>query len=100
MFVVAAALIGKDGKICLQKRPDNKAMAGLWEFPGGKIERGEQPEVALARELYEELNIKVDPTNLVPLTFATGTVGERDLLLLLYTCHRWEGEPRAVRSRH
>ncbi|MEE9433561.1 MAG: (deoxy)nucleoside triphosphate pyrophosphohydrolase [Sphingorhabdus sp.] len=98
MPVVAAALIKKSGTICLQKRPENKAMPGLWEFPGGKVEHGELPEAALARELHEELDVGVDPADFVPLTFATAPIGDRTLLLLLYACHRWEREARAVES--
>ena len=98
LFVVAVALIGQGSEILVQKRPDGKAMAGLWEFPGGKVETGETPESALARELKEELGIGVDPENLVPITFASEQLGDRNLLLLLYTCRTWSGEPEALES--
>jgi len=98
LFVVAAALIDAQGRICLQKRPENKVMAGLWEFPGGKVETGEQPEAALARELREELDITVDPANLQPITFASESVGGHDLLLLLYICDQWNGDVTAMEA--
>jgi 8-oxo-dGTP diphosphatase len=96
LFVVAAALTNQDGEILLQKRPEGRQMAGLWEFPGGKVDAGESPESALVRELKEELGIDVDPKNLVPLTFASEPLEERNLLLLLYRCHHWRGEPEAL----
>jgi 8-oxo-dGTP diphosphatase len=84
LFVVAAALTNQSGAILLQKRPDHVSMGGLWEFPGGKVEAGESPEVALARELFEELGISVNPQDLIPETFASEPLGDRHLLLLLY----------------
>ena len=96
MPVVAAALIDGEGRVLLQQRPPGKAMAGLWEFPGGKVERGETPEQALVRELAEELAITVDPATVVPLTFASAPAGERHLLLLLYRVTAWRGEPRPL----
>jgi 8-oxo-dGTP diphosphatase len=98
LFVVAAALTNQDGEILLQKRPEGKQMAGLWEFPGGKVDTGESPESALVRELNEELGIKVSTENLVPVTFASEPLGERNLLLLLYRCTKWQGEPVALDS--
>lgn len=98
LLVVAAALQSDDGKILLQRRPRGRSMAGLWEFPGGKIEDGETPEAALARELAEELSIGVEPTDLVPACFASATIGERPLLLLLFSCKQWSGEPVALES--
>lgn len=98
MIVVAAALIDEEGRVLLQRRPEGKAMAGLWEFPGGKVERGETPEAALVRELAEELAITVDPAVLQPLCFASAVLPQRHLLLLLYTIRRWHGEPRAVEA--
>lgn len=98
LLVVAAALLRKDGAILLQKRPEGRAMAGLWEFPGGKLEAGETPEVALVRELGEELAIHVDGADLVPSCFASAAIGDRPLLLLLYICRTWSGEPVAVES--
>jgi 8-oxo-dGTP diphosphatase len=98
LVVVAAALVRADGTILLQMRPEGRSMAGLWEFPGGKLEDGEAPETALCRELAEELAIEVDPANLVPACFASAAIGERPLLLLLYNCNRWAGEPVPVES--
>ena len=96
LFVVAAALTNQAGEILLQKRAEGRQMAGLWEFPGGKVDVGESPESALVRELKEELGIDVEPQNLVPLTFASEPLEERNLLLLLYRCHHWRGEPEAL----
>jgi 8-oxo-dGTP diphosphatase len=99
LFVVAAALTNQDGEILLQKRPAGRQMAGLWEFPGGKVEQGESPESALVRELEEELGVAVDGTDLVPLTFASEALDHRHLLLLLYRCTRWAGEPACLDSQ-
>ena len=93
LFVVAAALTNKSGTILLQKRPEGKAMAGLWEFPGGKVEKGETPKAALIRELREELSIKVDAEDLIPITFANENLGDRNMLLLLYQCSQWTNDP-------
>jgi 8-oxo-dGTP diphosphatase len=98
LFVVAAALVSQANEILVQKRPEGKSMAGLWEFPGGKVERHESPESALARELKEELGIDVDPENMVPVTFASEPLGDKNLLLLLYLCRTWEGEVQALES--
>ena len=98
LFVVAAALTNQAGEILLQKRPEGKQMAGLWEFPGGKVDAGESPESALVRELQEELGIGVSIRNLVPLTFASEPLGDRNLLLLLYRGTEWLGEPVALDS--
>ena len=98
LLVVAAALLRSDGKILLQRRPEGRSMAGLWEFPGGKLENDETPEAALARELAEELAIEIDIANLVPTCFASATIDDRPLLLLLYTCSVWDGTPVAVES--
>ncbi|NJM50569.1 MAG: 8-oxo-dGTP diphosphatase MutT [Sphingomonadales bacterium] len=96
LFVVAAALVNQVNEILVQKRPEGKAMAGLWEFPGGKVEASEKPESALKRELREELGIDVQTGNLVPLTFAEEALGTKNLLLLLYLCRDWSGEPVAM----
>jgi len=93
LLVVAAALIDHGGRVLVQQRLPGKAHAGLWEFPGGKLEPGEAPEIALVRELSEELGIIVAPPTLEPLTFATAPLGNRSLILLLYVCRRWSGEP-------
>lgn len=96
--VVAAAIVRADGRVLLQRRPRNKAMAGLWEFPGGKIESGETPERALARELQEELGIEIDAGLVRPACFASTPLGGRHLLLLLYLVSEWTGEPRALEA--
>jgi 8-oxo-dGTP diphosphatase len=98
MLVVAAALADGDGRILLQQRPEGGSMAGLWEFPGGKVEPGELPEAALARELREELGLEVDPGALAPACFASAPVGERHMVLLLYLCRTWSGEPRPLHA--
>jgi 8-oxo-dGTP diphosphatase len=98
LIVVAAALIDEDGRILVQQRPDGKAMAGLWEFPGGKVEEGELPEAALIRELYEELGIDVQQACLAPACFASEPLGERHLILLVYICRKWRGIPRALEA--
>jgi 8-oxo-dGTP diphosphatase len=97
LFVVAAALTNQVGEILLQRRPDGKQMAGLWEFPG-KVEAGESPESALVRELREELAVVVSTENLVPAMFASEPLADRNLLLLLYRCNIWQGEPVALDS--
>jgi len=95
-LVVAAALADAEGRVLLQQRAPGRAMAGLWEFPGGKVEAGERPEAALVRELHEELGIKVAETDLVPAAFASADNAGRHMLLLLYLCRDWEGEVRAL----
>nr|WP_221239376.1 (deoxy)nucleoside triphosphate pyrophosphohydrolase [Sphingomonas xinjiangensis] len=95
MLVVAAALVDGDGRVLVQRRPAGKPMAGLWEFPGGKVEAGELPEFALARELEEELGISLDPGLVKPCAFASETLGTKHLLLLLYTLRNWSGTPAA-----
>ncbi len=95
LMVTAAAMIDGDGRVLVQQRPPGTAMAGLWEFPGGKIEPGETPEAALVRELDEELGIVVDHSCLAPAAFASEALGERHLLLLLYALRKWQGMPVA-----
>ncbi len=95
LWVVAAALVDPQGRVLVQQRPAGKSLAGLWEFPGGKIEPGETPEEALVRELDEELGIMVDPVDLVPATFVSEPLADRHLVMLLYTCRRWQGVPEA-----
>jgi len=96
MTVVAAALIDGDRRVLLQQRASGRAMAGLWEFPGGKVEDGETPEAALVRELAEELGIEVDPGSLAPACFASAALGEAHMVLLLYICRSWRGVPRPL----
>lgn len=95
LVVVAAALIDRDGRLLVQQRPEGLSMAGLWEFPGGKVEPGETPEQALIRELAEELGIDVEQACLAPACFASDMLGDRHLLLLLYVCRKWRGTPVA-----
>jgi 8-oxo-dGTP diphosphatase len=94
LLVVAAALVDPDGRVLIAQRPDGKSMAGLWEFPGGKVEAGETPEAALIRELREELGIAVKEPCLAPFTFASHTYGAFHLLMPLYICRRWDGNPQ------
>ena len=91
VLVAACALVDADGRVLLTERPAGKPMAGLWEFPGGKIEPGERPEQTLIRELNEELGIVVREPCLAPLTFASHTYDDFHLLMPLYICRRWEG---------
>jgi 8-oxo-dGTP diphosphatase len=92
LLVVACALIDADNRVLVAQRPEGKALAGLWEFPGGKLEAGERPEPALIRELAEELGIMVKEDCLAPLTFASFAYPEFHLLMPLYICRRWEGQ--------
>lgn len=94
LLVAAAALVDADGRVLLQQRPEGKSMAGLWEFPGGKVEAGETPEAALVRELEEELGIITRHACLAPAAFASEPLGDRQLLLLLYVCRKWNGVPQ------
>jgi 8-oxo-dGTP diphosphatase len=91
VLVAACALVDTDGRVLLAERPAGKSMAGLWEFPGGKIEAGERPEETLIRELKEELGIDVREPCLAPLTFASHAYPDFHLLMPLYVCRRWEG---------
>jgi 8-oxo-dGTP diphosphatase len=91
VLVAACALIDADGRVLIAQRPQGKSMAGLWEFPGGKIESGERPELGLIRELKEELGITVKEDCLAPLTFASHAYPDFHLLMPLYVCRRWEG---------
>lgn len=92
VLVVACALVDSDGRVLIAQRPQGKAQAGLWEFPGGKVEPGEQPEVALIRELQEELGIDVTQACLAPMTFASHAYEDFHLLMPVYVCRRWNGE--------
>ena len=93
LFVVAVALVDIDSRVLIAQRPVTKSLGGLWEFPGGKMEAGERPETALIRELDEELGIAVAETCLAPLTFASHSYPEFHLLMPLFVCRRWEGQP-------
>ncbi|MEM7058006.1 MAG: (deoxy)nucleoside triphosphate pyrophosphohydrolase [Pseudomonadota bacterium] len=91
ILVAAVALIDRDGRVLLAQRPEGKSMAGLWEFPGGKVEPGETPEACLIRELDEELGINTWESCLAPLTFASHTYEDFHLLMPLFACRKWEG---------
>ena len=95
VLVAACAMIDIDGRVLLAERPEGKTMAGLWEFPGGKVEPGERPEQTLIRELNEELDVVVNESCLAPLTFASHAYPDFHLLMPLYVCRRWEGIVRA-----
>jgi 8-oxo-dGTP diphosphatase len=99
LLVVAVALVDPDGRVLIARRPDGKTMAGLWEFPGGKVEAGERPEAALIRELKEELSIDVTEACLAPLTFASHTYEDFHLLMPLYVCRRWNGVAASVEGQ-
>lgn len=98
LIVVAVALVDGDGRLLVQQRAAGRAMAGLWEFPGGKIEAGESPEAALVRELREELGIDVESACLAPACFASEPLGDRHLLLMLYACRKWRGQPQPLEA--
>ncbi len=95
LLVAAVALIDRDGRVLLTERPAGKEMAGLWEFPGGKVEAGETPEAALMRELDEELGIETWESCLAPLTFASHSYDDFHLLMPLFACRKWKGQPTA-----
>jgi 8-oxo-dGTP diphosphatase len=100
VLVAACALIDVDGRVLLAQRPQGKPMAGLWEFPGGKVETGERPEQSLIRELKEELGISVSDACLAPLTFASHAYPDFHLLMPLYVCRRWEGTVTALEGQN
>jgi 8-oxo-dGTP diphosphatase len=99
VFVSAVALIDADGRVLLAKRPEGKTLAGLWEFPGGKVEDGETPESAVIRELKEELGIDVTQSCLAPLTFASHAYETFHLFMPLYVCRRWKGIPQGLEGQ-
>ncbi|MFT6490721.1 MAG: 8-oxo-dGTP diphosphatase [Parvibaculaceae bacterium] len=99
LLVAACALVDNDGRVLLAQRPEGKSMAGLWEFPGGKVEAGETPEVTLIRELKEELDIDVTEACLAPFTFASHGYEKFHLLMPLYVCRRWEGDMAPVEGQ-
>jgi 8-oxo-dGTP diphosphatase len=95
LLVVACALVDAEGRVLIAQRPEGKSLAGLWEFPGGKVEPGETPEAALIRELSEELGIETKADDLGPLTFASHSYETMHLLMPVYLCRSWQGEPVA-----
>lgn len=99
LLVSAVALIDPDGRVLLAQRPEGKSLAGLWEFPGGKVEPGETPEAALIRELKEELDIDTWTSCLAPLTFASHSYPDFHLLMPLFACRRWQGTVRPVEGQ-
>ena len=99
VLVSAVALIDKDSRILLAERPVGKALAGMWEFPGGKVHAGETPEAALIRELKEELGIDVQESCLAPFTFVTHEYENFRLLMLLYVCRKWQGIPQGLEGQ-
>ncbi|MHB2211654.1 (deoxy)nucleoside triphosphate pyrophosphohydrolase [Methylobacterium sp. CM6257] len=99
LLVVAVALVDVDGRVLVSERPAGKQLAGLWEFPGGKVEPDERPEQTLIRELAEELGIRVEEPCLAPLTFASHAYPDFHLLMPLYVCRRWTGTPRPMEGQ-
>ncbi|WP_373085861.1 8-oxo-dGTP diphosphatase MutT [Sneathiella sp.] len=99
VLVAAVALVDDDNRVLIAQRPPGKTMAGLWEFPGGKVEAGETPEIALIRELKEELSIDVTEACLAPFTFASHLYEKFHLLMPLYVCRRWRGIPRPLEGQ-
>lgn len=99
VLVVAVALVDSDDRVLVAQRPAGKSLAGLWEFPGGKVEPGERPEAALIRELGEELGIVVEEACLAPLTFASHAYPDMHLLMPLYVCRRWDGIVRSCEGQ-
>jgi 8-oxo-dGTP diphosphatase len=99
LLVSAVALIDADGRVLLAQRPEGKSLAGLWEFPGGKVEPGETPEAALIRELKEELDIDTWASCLAPLTFASHSYDDFHLLMPLFACRRWQGTVRSLEGQ-
>ena len=93
LLVVACALVDADRRVMIAQRPEGKAMGGLWEFPGGKVEPGETPEAALIRELHEELGIATQTACLAPVSFASHSYEKFHLLMPLYVCRKWQGRP-------
>lgn len=99
MFVAACALVDRDGRVLLARRPKGKPHEDLWEFPGGKLAEGETPEQALIRELREELGIETDASCLAPIAFASRDLGDFHLLMPLYVCRKWMGTPKPVEAQ-
>ena len=99
VLVAAVALVDADGRVLIAQRPEGKSMAGLWEFPGGKVEPGERPELALIRELREELGVDVAESCLAPMTFASHAYPDFHLLMPLYVCRRWKGHAQPLEGQ-
>ena len=99
VLVSAIALINERREVLLAQRPEGKSMAGLWEFPGGKVEDGESPEACLVRECAEELGIGIDPADLTPLTFASHTYDDFHLLMPVFVCRRWRNDPKGLEGQ-
>ena len=95
VIVAACALLDREGAVLIAKRPEGRPLAGLWEFPGGKVEAGEEPEEALIRELHEELGVAIEKRDLAPLTFASHAYPDFHLLMPVYLCRRWQGSVAA-----
>ncbi|WP_417796040.1 8-oxo-dGTP diphosphatase MutT [Terasakiella pusilla] len=100
VFVSAVAMVDTDGRVLMAQRPEGKSMAGMWEFPGGKVEDGETPETALVRELKEELGIDITESCLAPLTFASHSYEKFHLFMPLYVCRVWKGEPHGAEGQN
>jgi len=99
VFVSAVAMVDGDGRVLMAQRPEGKSMAGLWEFPGGKVEDGETPEAALVRELHEELDVDITESCLAPFTFASHSYEKFHLFMPLYLCRVWKGEPKGAEGQ-
>jgi len=99
LLVAACALIDRDGRVLLAQRREGDPMAGFWEFPGGKLEEGETPEQALIRELKEELDVETDTTCLAPIAFSSHDSGDFHLLMPLFVCRKWVGQPKAIEAQ-
>jgi 8-oxo-dGTP diphosphatase len=100
VLVAAVALVDENGRLLLGQRPEGKNLAGLWEFPGGKVEVGESPEAALVRELHEELGITVEEGALKPFQFASHAYEEFHLLMPVFLCTKWQGEPKGMEGQN
>ena len=98
IIVASVALVNSDNQILIAQRPKEKHLSGLWEFPGGKVEKNESPENTLIRELKEELNVNINQKCVAPLTFSEFDYKEFNLLLLLYVCRRWDGDPESMEN--
>lgn len=99
LLVAACALVDADGRVLLTRRPEGKAMSGLWEFPGGKVDEGETPEGALVRELREELDLNVEASCLAPFAFSSLSSGDIHLLMPLFVCRKWKGTARPMEGQ-